>query len=181
MGGNMGIKVLVVRQELCTGCMACVEACSLSHEGKTSYRRSRISIAGDKSKAVFVPLMCEMCKAHCQYVCPEGAISFNERLGQPVIDAEKCNGCMKCVRECPFQGITYDRLNHKALMCDLCDGDPVCAKVCQPGALVAVEPTRDSLLEKYENACRKMRVYYDVVEPKMTKYAKRTVSVGEVS
>lgn len=174
------MKVLLVRQDLCTGCMACAEACSLSHEGKSSYRRSRISIEGDKSRATFTPLVCEMCNGHCQRVCEEGAIGWDDTLGTPAIDEAKCNGCMKCVRECPFVGITYDRVNHKALKCDLCGGDPVCAKVCQPGALVAIEAGSESLCRKYELATQKVKMYREVIEPKMAKYIKRQSAVQGV-
>lgn len=169
----MANKVILVNQELCTGCLTCMEACSLSHEGMSSYRRSRIAIAKDKLKGIFVPLLCEMCKGHCIDVCPEEAIHFETDLGMPIIDEEKCNGCMTCVRECPFHGITYDKVNKKALKCDLCGGDPVCVTVCQPGALIAFEPDRDQLFKKYEKACSKMHVYYDKIEPKILKYKKK--------
>jgi Fe-S-cluster-containing hydrogenase component 2 len=160
--------------------MACVEACSLFHEGKISYRRSRIQIARDKIKAVFVPLLCEMCKGHCQDVCPEDAYRFDSQLGTPVLMEEKCDGCLKCVVECPFEGINYDKVNKKAVKCDLCGGDPICVKVCQPEALIGFEPKRDQLLKKYENACAKMGVYYEKIVPKVKEYRKRKTQKNEV-
>ena len=175
----MSLKVFTVNHEKCTGCMSCVEACSIAHEGKSSYRRSRIAVTKDKASAVFVPLVCELCQGRCLVVCPEEAISFNQKLGTPVIDEEKCNGCMTCVRECPFSGIIYDRVNHKALKCDLCGGDPVCVKVCQPGALVPVEPGADTLLEKYRLAVDKMSVYNNHIRPKAEKYRKKNKQASD--
>jgi anaerobic carbon-monoxide dehydrogenase iron sulfur subunit len=160
--------------------MACVEACSLTHESKCSYRRSRIIIEKDEVNAVFVPLLCEMCEAHCMYVCPHNAIHFDTELAMPMIDEGKCTGCLKCVKECPFQGINWDSKNKKALKCDLCGGDPVCVKVCDTKALVAIEPQRDLLLKKYENACSKLRVYKEAIEP-AKKVFKKTSKTAEVS
>ncbi len=162
-----------VNQDLCTGCMSCVEACSLIHEDEVSYSRSRIKIAKDKIRAVFVPLLCEMCYGHCAFVCPEEAINFDTQLGTPIIDEEQCNGCMTCLKECPYEGIIYDKVNKKALKCDLCGGDPTCVKVCQPGALVAIKPNQNTLYEKYEKACLKMHVFKEQIEPGAKKYGKK--------
>ena len=169
-------RLVLVNQDLCTGCMACVEACSLAHENKCSYRRSRIVVEKDEVNAIFLPLLCEMCEAHCMYVCPDNAIHYDTELAMPIIDEEKCTGCMKCVRECPFQGINYDMMNKKALKCDLCGGDPICVKVCDPKALVAIEPKKDLILKKYENACSKMHVYHELIEPVKKKF--REISKG---
>ena len=106
------------------------------------------------------------------YVCPDNAIHYDTELAMPIIDEEKCTGCMKCVRECPFQGINYDRMNKKALKCDLCGGDPICVKVCDPKALVAIEPKKELILEKYEKACSKMHVYHELIEPARKKFKK---------
>jgi Fe-S-cluster-containing hydrogenase component 2 len=98
----------------------------------------------------------------------------------PIIEEEKCNGCMTCVNECPFQGITYDKVNKKAIKCDLCGGDPMCVKVCQPGALVAFEPDRKQLFRKYEHACSKMQVYFERIEPNIKKYKGKRGETEEV-
>ena len=47
---------------------------------------------------------CQGCLAHpCREVCPKGAIS--EVNGRSVIDPEKCIGCGRCVKECPYNAI----------------------------------------------------------------------------
>ncbi|MBW2617408.1 MAG: 4Fe-4S dicluster domain-containing protein [Deltaproteobacteria bacterium] len=175
----MDLKVILVNQDLCTACLSCVEACSLYHENKVSYRRSRIKIARDKIRSVFVPLLCEMCYGHCLEVCPEEALYFDPKLGTPVIEEDKCNGCMICVRECPFGGIIFDEVNRKALKCDLCGGDPLCVQVCQPGALIAVKARPEALLEKYEKACAKMQVYHQEIEPEVKRYKKKAAAAEE--
>jgi Na+-translocating ferredoxin:NAD+ oxidoreductase subunit B len=37
----------------------------------------------------------------CERICPIGAIVFNQELGIPEVNREKCNACGKCVNECP--------------------------------------------------------------------------------
>ena len=47
---------------------------------------------------------CQGCLAHpCREVCPKGAISEVNR--RSVIDPEKCIGCGRCVKECPYNAI----------------------------------------------------------------------------
>jgi electron transfer flavoprotein alpha subunit len=47
---------------------------------------------------------CIACGARCESSCPVNCISMNE-AGEPVVDAEKCIGCLKCVKVCPAQAI----------------------------------------------------------------------------
>jgi Fe-S-cluster-containing hydrogenase component 2 len=50
-----------------------------------------------------------------------------------IVDSKKCIGCKECVWACPFGAITVR--NGVAIKCDLCGGDPECAKVCVPNAI----------------------------------------------
>jgi Fe-S-cluster-containing hydrogenase component 2 len=36
---------------------------------------------------------------------------------------------------CPVGGINIDPVTDTAFKCDLCNGDPECVKVCDPGAI----------------------------------------------
>ena len=47
---------------------------------------------------------CIACGARCESSCPVNCISMNE-AGEPVVDAEKCIGCLKCVKVCPAQAL----------------------------------------------------------------------------
>jgi len=47
---------------------------------------------------------CIACGARCESSCPVNCISMNE-AGEPVVVAEKCIGCLKCVKVCPAQAI----------------------------------------------------------------------------
>jgi len=47
---------------------------------------------------------CISCGARCESSCPVNCISMNE-AGEPVVVAEKCIGCLKCVKVCPAQAL----------------------------------------------------------------------------
>ena len=47
---------------------------------------------------------CIACGARCESSCPVNCISMNE-AGEPVVVAEKCIGCLKCVKVCPAQAL----------------------------------------------------------------------------
>lgn len=130
----------------CTGCKQCVMACSLAKTGKYNPTDSRVYVKRIESKGWSVPMLCEHCvEAPCAKICPVYAISRDEETGIVAIDLEKCIGCRLCRYECPWGKETisireiegYKGL--KAIKCDLCGGDPACAKVCIPGVIRWVE------------------------------------------
>ncbi|HEY6007341.1 MAG TPA: 4Fe-4S dicluster domain-containing protein, partial [Geobacteraceae bacterium] len=57
-----------------------------------------------RGKACLLEGKCIACGARCQSSCPVNAIEMNE-AGEPIIDLEKCIGCVKCVKVCPVQAI----------------------------------------------------------------------------
>lgn len=57
-----------------------------------------------RGKACLVEGKCIACGARCQSACPVDAVIMNDQ-GEPVIDAAKCIGCVKCVKVCPAQAI----------------------------------------------------------------------------
>ncbi len=57
-----------------------------------------------RGKARLIEGRCIACGARCESSCPVNIISMND-AGEPVINAEKCIGCVKCVKVCPAQAI----------------------------------------------------------------------------
>lgn len=55
----------------------------------------------------------------------------------PVLDPEKCNGCMLCWKFCPDVCISAD--NPPVIDYDFCKGCGVCANECPVGAIVMIE------------------------------------------
>jgi anaerobic carbon-monoxide dehydrogenase iron sulfur subunit len=88
-------------------------------------------------------------------VCPTKAISRDAGTGAMLIDAEKCTGCELCVYACFFGAVKIRRegSKRKAFVCDLCGGDPMCAKLCDTRA-VAWLPKEQVILEKRSESMR---------------------------
>ena len=147
-----GRLILLIRPENCTGCHACELTCSFYHFSRSATTLSRIIVYKDKASATFVPSACISCPGMpCAKACPTGAIVRDESTGMPRVQEDKCLGreCGRCVEACPYKAINFNPEAYPyPLICDLCGGDPQCAKACWPGALVAVEATPETEAER---------------------------------
>lgn len=117
----------------CSGCRKCEIACSLFHEKKVWPEASRVRVFMLVPGAE-VPHMCAQCEDYpCVKACPFDALSVNEKTGAVVVDKEKCTACGKCIDACPGKVPHMHPAGKYVLICDLCDGDPQCVKVCREG------------------------------------------------
>jgi len=146
-------KVWVARDFAnCSGCRLCEIVCSLKHEGKiwpeSSMVRVFMLIPG-----VEIPHLCTQCSDYpCVKSCPFKALSINEKTGAVQVDKEKCTACGICTNACPGK-IPHLHPNRKyILICDLCDGDPECAKICTKmkfNTLTVIPRTPDRTYDLY--------------------------------
>jgi Fe-S-cluster-containing hydrogenase component 2 len=58
-----------------------------------------------------------------------------------IVDREKCTACFACIDACPGKIPFIHPGDGKATICDLCDGDPECAKICTEGNWDALRVT----------------------------------------
>lgn len=130
-------KRLIVTPERCVNCRSCEVACSFTHAGeanKPAVTRIRVYTFSEERN---VPVTCLQCEeAACMTVCPTGALSRNPETLAVDYNEEKCIRCKSCVYACPFGNCHFDAAYLHIAKCDLCGGDPACARFCPSGALV---------------------------------------------
>jgi Fe-S-cluster-containing hydrogenase component 2/CRP-like cAMP-binding protein len=148
-----GRDVLVVDQNLCTGCGNCIDACERRHG------TSRLQLRGLQVENYMFPTACRHCAD------PSGEIQIVE---------DNCIGCGACAERCPYGNISMhavdeqprgfflslfdflargvrrerarDALDPKiervAVKCDLCAGygDHACVTACPVGANFRLDP-----------------------------------------
>ena len=133
------LKSLQIEPEKCTGCLQCELACSYQATGKFNPAKSRIRVFTFHEEGRFVPYTCTQCaEAWCLHTCPVEAITLNAATGAKEIATDRCVGCKVCTIACPFGTVNYDPDTHKVSKCDLCGGDPECARACPTNAIVYV-------------------------------------------
>jgi anaerobic carbon-monoxide dehydrogenase iron sulfur subunit len=120
----------------CTGCKLCTLACSGSRIGAFSENLSNIGIAsfynGDNLETS--ARLCNLCNT-CIENCPSEALSRGK--GVITLDRDKCTSCGQCADSCP-QKVIYMWEDYP-MLCNLCDRDPWCVKLCTKGALATEE------------------------------------------
>jgi Fe-S-cluster-containing hydrogenase component 2 len=127
----------------CSGCRRCEIACSLQHEERIWPEASRIRIFM-LVPGVEIPHLCVQCHDYpCVSACPVGALSIESATGAVLVDKEKCTSCGKCIEECPGNIPFLHPGDKKAVICDLCGGDPQCVKVCQKAQFNALWVVRE--------------------------------------
>jgi protein NrfC len=153
---------LLVDIEKCQGCLSCMLACSLIHEGVEGLSLSRIQIMQNSFESFPDDLTIEQCRQcvdpACVKICPTGALHADAEYGNVrMVDKEECIGCGLCYEACPYTPSraflaadkAYDD-EAKARKCDLCanaayhwdeagggpDGKQACVAVCPVGAIM---------------------------------------------
>ncbi|MFZ5590243.1 MAG: 4Fe-4S binding protein [Bacillota bacterium] len=116
----------------CIGCSLCMLACSGEKTGGFNPRLARIHIESeyDGTGLQIKAAVCEAC-LECVGVCPTNAIV--EKEGRPFLQEELCTGCGSCIQACPTGVLRL--MDDKPLLCDYCDGQPLCVAWCPHGAL----------------------------------------------
>ncbi|MDD5309152.1 MAG: 4Fe-4S dicluster domain-containing protein [Deltaproteobacteria bacterium] len=128
-------KTYVLVPRKCIGCRTCELACSFVHSNDGKLGRSRIHVH-PIAEGHFIQMNCLQCvEAACVKVCPTKALARSEDTGAVRLLEGRCIGCALCATACPFGHIHFDRPAGLPVKCDLCGGEPACAKFCPSKAL----------------------------------------------
>lgn len=125
------------------------------HEEEFNPARARLEVRtwdGDSHSAAVMCMQCE--EAGCISICPAGAITEDRSTGARLINMSKCIKCRMCIQICPFGGNFYDVKGRKILKCDLCGGDPQCARVCPSGAIQYGERNTMNVAKRLQAAAK---------------------------
>jgi Fe-S-cluster-containing hydrogenase component 2 len=130
-------------------------ACSLTKEGVVNPSRARLNVVHRESTSCQTPVVCRQCeKPACGSVCPVEAISKEKAGSRVSIDYELCIGCKLCLTACPFGGIGFDQVRDMVIKCDLCNGEPACARFCPTSAIQYVDIHQQHMNQKRKTAER---------------------------
>ena len=146
---NKNEVVWIARDPLkCSGCRRCEIVCSWHHEGKIWPEASRIRVFM-LVPGVEIPHLCAQCNDYpCVPACPVEALSIDDDTMAVLVDKEKCTGCGLCIKACPGNIPFLHPEDNKAVICDLCGGDPECVKICQEArfdALILIRQRKESV------------------------------------
>ena len=111
------MKLLTIRQEICTGCRECEVACSTAFFKTDNREYSAIRILNNDN--TFIATMCNQC-GECINMC---------------IDKKKCVGCLGCVGYCSHLAMFYTDDLLEPFKCIACG---ICVKACPENALEIV-------------------------------------------
>ena len=159
------MKKLVFDPNLCNWCRICTLACATAHHSGNiiDIKSSRIKVRFNKEKTLSVSEVCVQCEeAPCISACPVNALS-KDSMGRIVVDDSLCTRCGSCVKACPYHGITL--VNDKIMVCDLCNGDPLCVKWC-PTKAVSYQDFSGANIDRIKELNNKIiSLYQEVVLP----------------
>ncbi len=145
---------ILVDTKKCQGCVTCMLACSLAHEGRESLSLARIQVMQHPFKPWPNDLTIEQCKQctfpACAEACPTNALKADPQNGNVrLVDSRKCIGCMQCIEACPQQParVLWNHEEKRSQKCDLCantpfwnekggpNGKQACISVCPVSAI----------------------------------------------
>jgi len=141
-----GHGLFVLDLDRCTGCAACVVACTNENEVTEGLSWRRIHTYNEQRLATapvyHFTLACNHClEPACLHNCPANAYTKNPSTGTVLIDQDSCIGCRYCAWVCPYEAPRYNSDIGFMEKCTFCehrlneDLSPVCVTACPTDAL----------------------------------------------
>ncbi len=138
-----------IDQSRCIGCNACTIACMQWHDippGPVKWMRVYQWEKGGfpNVELHMLPVMCYHCENPvCVKACKDEALHKEGKYGAVLVNSDRCQGCRRCWRACPYGAPQYDgdELGTKMSKCTLCIDrleqglKPICVLSCSMRAL----------------------------------------------
>jgi Fe-S-cluster-containing dehydrogenase component len=136
----------VLDLDRCTGCAACVLACS-TENGLSSGIAWRSIVTFNQSRFPTAPVLqyslaCNHClEPACLAGCPAAAYSKDPTTGAVDLDPERCMGCRYCAWVCPYEAPRFAAGHGVMEKCTFCGHrlakglEPACVAACPVEAL----------------------------------------------
>ena len=133
-------------QARCTGCQACILACTIENELAYDDSWRTVFSFNDRHfpdlSALHLSLACNHCEnPACLTACPANAYSKDADTGIVLLDTNKCIGCRYCTWACPYGAPGFDEEHGVVAKCTFCNERqeqglaPACVDSCPTGAL----------------------------------------------
>lgn len=137
---------MVVDLRKCIGCQACTVACAYENQVPADRWRTVVAVREVRTArgmgALMLPQMCNHCdEPPCVTRCPADA-TYKTADGSVQIDVDKCIGCGRCVRDCPYGARFMNEATDTAEKCNFCMHRvavgllPACVETCVGGARI---------------------------------------------
>jgi len=137
--GQAPLKRILANVDRCSGCRQCEMVCSFNHENAFGSAISRITVMKEDVFGLDLPIVCWHCDP-CNVMenCPTEALERNKE-GLVSVNEEKCVECGLCLELCIISAIRLHPERSIPLICDQCDGKPLCVENCPTKALTYIE------------------------------------------
>jgi anaerobic carbon-monoxide dehydrogenase iron sulfur subunit len=142
------MKILAVKQELCTGCGECERICAMTFFKVPERDKSAIRV-DQRSAGGYQVAFCNQC-GECIAVCPTDAL-YRIKNGIVRLRAKDCVGCLACIGFCPdlvMYPVADDLVPIKCIAC------AKCVDVCPTGALYMTEVDAPSVVTEMTRSIR---------------------------
>lgn len=129
--------MLVFDDAKCVNCRYCEKVCSARWVGQIKPSVSAIQIDRTERFGPISARVCNLCadrdQPECVASCPSGALRLDKVIK---FDKELCSECLACVGACPVKAVAFDTEQRQVVVCDMCDGHPLCIAWCPENVLV---------------------------------------------
>lgn len=124
--------VVVIDEELCTGCESCVEACPFGviRMAPGGDKAVKCDLCIDRQHRGLEPACVAACHVHALEWESLADVAADKTAVTYAIDPEACRACGRCLKACPVHAITGAKKTPHVIDADACIRCGLCLEVC---------------------------------------------------